>query len=210
MATRHRFSAFLTPFLIAALIWPAGASPLGKKTQRSLPLAKLAAKNLSEDEAILHILNRLGFGPRPGDMDRVRKAGLEKYIEQQLNPATIADTAVQARLERYPTLAMSPAKLLEEFPNPAQAARRMGLSPEEYRKQMEEKAPRPEGNRNMQPPRMEDVRGPQRIVGELSLAKLTRAIYSERQLEEMMVDFWFNHFNVFTGKGADRWLLTSY
>ena len=58
--------------------------------------------------------------------------------------------------------------------------------------------------------RFEEVRTPQRIIAELAMAKMTRAIYSERQLHEEMVDFWFNHFNVFACKGADRWLLTSY
>lgn len=56
----------------------------------------------------------------------------------------------------------------------------------------------------------ERVRLPQRIVAELSMAKMTRAVYSERQLQEMMVDFWYNHFNVFAAKGADRWLITAY
>jgi uncharacterized protein (DUF1800 family) len=56
----------------------------------------------------------------------------------------------------------------------------------------------------------EQIRLPQRIVAELSMAKMTRAVYSERQLQEMMVDFWYNHFNVFAAKGADRWLVTEY
>ena len=56
----------------------------------------------------------------------------------------------------------------------------------------------------------ENIHTPQRIVAELSMAKMTRAVYSERQLHEMMVDFWYNHFNVFAAKGADRWLITSY
>jgi uncharacterized protein (DUF1800 family) len=56
----------------------------------------------------------------------------------------------------------------------------------------------------------ENNRTPQRVVAELSMAKLTRAVYSERQLNEQMVDFWYNHFNVFAAKGADRWLITSY
>jgi uncharacterized protein (DUF1800 family) len=56
----------------------------------------------------------------------------------------------------------------------------------------------------------EQIRLPQRIVAELSMAKMTRAVYSERQLQEMMVDFWYNHFNVFASKGADRWLITEY
>jgi uncharacterized protein (DUF1800 family) len=56
----------------------------------------------------------------------------------------------------------------------------------------------------------ENIRAPQRIVAELSMAKMTRAVYSERQLQEMMVDFWYNHFNVYAAKGADRWLVTAY
>jgi uncharacterized protein (DUF1800 family) len=56
----------------------------------------------------------------------------------------------------------------------------------------------------------EKIRTPQRIVAELSMAKMTRAVYSERQLQEQMVDFWYNHFNVYAAKGADRWLITEY
>ena len=51
---------------------------------------------------------------------------------------------------------------------------------------------------------------PQRITAELQASRILRAVYSERQLQEVMVDFWTNHFNVFAGKGADRWLLISY
>jgi uncharacterized protein (DUF1800 family) len=56
----------------------------------------------------------------------------------------------------------------------------------------------------------DDSRRPQRVVEELAMAKVTRAIYSERQLQQIMDDFWFNHFNVFAGKGEDRYYLTSY
>ena len=51
---------------------------------------------------------------------------------------------------------------------------------------------------------------PQRIIAELQASRILRAVYSERQLQEVMVDFWTNHFNVFAGKGADRWLLPAY
>jgi uncharacterized protein (DUF1800 family) len=56
----------------------------------------------------------------------------------------------------------------------------------------------------------DDSKRPQRVVEELAMAKVARAIYSERQLQQVMDDFWFNHFNVFAGKGEDRWFLTSY
>ncbi len=205
---------------------------VGKQFKGQLPITEL-----SEEEATLHALNRLGYGPRPGEVERVRKMGLEKWIERQLEPEKIDDSALEARLAKYQTLAMSPAKLLEEFPPPQVAARRAGMTQEEYIKQQqnrvrqreeylrqremgempqsEDAAARNRG-RNLQDmdpnmaPRLEEVRTPQRIIAELSMAKLTRAVYSERQLNEQIADFWFNHFNVFAQKGADRWLVTSY
>ncbi len=228
-----------------------------KKPKESAVLKGLPITELSEDEAVMHALNRLAYGPRPGDIERVRQMGLQKWIEQQLDPKAIDDRAVEARLERYPTLKMSSAKLLEEYPQQKQAAKQAGLTREEYRREQEERrkaqqsgeaqpaedTARPgdqqkpsgaadaqasetnsapvkgAGKRNLlegggdpnNPPRaLEDSKRPQRIIAELSMAKMARAIYSERQLDEVMADFWFNHFNVFAGKGADRWLLTSY
>lgn len=185
---------------------------------------RLPVAELSEDEAIFHALNRLAFGPRPGEIERVRRMGLENWIGQQLHPEMIDDSEAAARLERFPTLAMSPAQLLAEYPHPVMAARRAGVSPEEYRRELERRREVLERTREQreagQPVDPEaarmfmqtarEFRGPQRILAELSAAKLTRAIYSERQLEELLADFWFNHFNVFANKGAGRWLITSY
>jgi hypothetical protein len=83
---------------------------------KGLPITELSA-----DEAILHALNRLAYGPRPGDVERVRQMGLAKWIEEQLNPGSLDDKALEARLENYPTLRMSSAKLLSEYPQPKQA-----------------------------------------------------------------------------------------
>ena len=102
---------------LAAL--PAAAK---KKTNADPVLTGLPITELSEDEAVQHALNRLAYGPRPGDVERVKQMGLAKWIEQQLNPKSIDDRAVQARLEQYPTLAMSTAQLMAEYPNPKQAA----------------------------------------------------------------------------------------
>src|SRR5713226_6514120 len=91
-----------------------------KKPKQDPVLKGLPIKELSTDEAILHALNRLGYGPRPGDVERVRRMGLAKWIEQQLNPNAIDDRAVEARLEQFPSLRMSSAKLLAEYPQPKQ------------------------------------------------------------------------------------------
>ena len=210
----------------------------------------LPVHDVTEEDAILQALNRLGFGPRSGDLERVKEMGLQKWIDQQLRPDLINDSALEARLDRFPTLKMASSKLLEEFPQPQVALRREGVSVEQNRKQQQARlqgatrASRADGDdsnrmsgqiqakfENMDPDansamdkakekgdggvgnQMSDYAAthtPQRIVTELSMAKVTRAVYSERQLEEEMVDFWFNHFNVFAAKGADRWLITSY
>ena len=74
----------------------------------------------------MHALNRLAYGPRPGDVERIRQMGLEKWIDEQLHPDSIDDSALDKRLEKYPTLKMSSSKLLNEFPPPNQAAKKAG------------------------------------------------------------------------------------
>ena len=273
------FRAFLAISLSLALCLPLGfaspqisaapAPPAADKKHNQDPVLKgLPITELSEDEAILHALNRLAFGPRPGDVERVKKMGLSAWIEQQLNPNSIDDRVAEARLEQYPTLKMSSSKLLAEYPRPKQALKKerkrelaqsrpadnaaaviakdmrpdQAVEPDAQEPSasqtktasasedadapvpMKESAPvenpptRGAGGRKslgVDPdavPRAvaDDSRRPQRIVAELSMAKMTRAIYSERQLQQVMDDFWFNHFNVYAAKGADRWLLTSY
>jgi uncharacterized protein (DUF1800 family) len=255
----------------------AGAAAAKDKKQKQDPALKgLPITELSADEAILHALNRLAYGPRPGDVERVRQIGLAKWIDQQLNPNSIDDKAVDARLENYPTLQMSSAKLLAEYPQPKQgekqavrqaqadqrrsdvaaatiardmqSAQRGKTNGEDARSapasaaqpaQSNADTPSPMKDASMKqdssaeanPPTpgaggkrdllggdpnavpraiADDSKRPQRVVEELAMAKVTRAIYSERQLQQIMDDFWFNHLNVFAGKGEDRWFLTSY
>jgi uncharacterized protein (DUF1800 family) len=186
---------------------------LPKKFKGDLPITQL-----TEDQAILQALNRLAYGPRPGDVERVRQMGLAKWIDQQLNPDSIDDSALDQRLSRYSTLNMSSQQLLADFPPPQQAAKKEGLTKDEYKQQMQEKRKEsvgemlPTGDDNFDKANVELARlvGPNRITAELAMAKMDRAIYSNRQLEAVMEDFWFNHFNVFANKGAEKWLLTSY
>jgi len=186
---------------------------LDKKFKGKLPITEL-----TEDQAVTHALNRLGYGPRPGDIENIKRMGLEKWIDQQLDPDSIDDSALNARLERYPTLKMSSKELLENFPAPAQAAKQEGMTKEEVEQQVREKrrdamgAVLETGDDNIDKAQLQlaMMQGPGRIIAELSMGKLDRAIYSQRQLEAVMEDFWFNHFNIFANKGDDRWLVTSY
>ncbi|HEY4951008.1 MAG TPA: DUF1800 domain-containing protein [Candidatus Acidoferrales bacterium] len=190
---------------------------LDKKFKGKLPISEL-----TEDEAILHAMNRLAYGPRPGDVEQIRQTGLEKWIDQQLHPETINDADLNLRLQRYPTLEMSSKRLLEEFPRPDQNAKQQGLTKQQAKDQYEQqlKAKQQEaqsqiivtGNDNLDKAQQQlaKLQGPNRIIAELSMAKVDRAVYSNRQLQAVMEDFWFNHFNVFANKGDDRWLLTAY
>jgi uncharacterized protein (DUF1800 family) len=177
---------------------------------------KMPITQLTEDEATLHALTRLGYGPRPGDVERIRKMGLEKWIDQQLHPDSIDDSALDERLSAYQTLKMSSEKLVEDFPPPNQAAKNEGLTKQEFKEQQKEKRLdalaqlQQSGQADKAQEQLAKIQGPQRIIAELSMAKLDRAVYSQRQLEAVMEDFWFNHFNVFAQKGADKWMLTSY
>ena len=249
------------------------ATPPAAKDKKPKPdpaLKGLPITELSPDEAILHALNRLAYGPRPGDIERVRQMGLAKWIEQQLNPNSIDDKAAEARLEDYQTLRMSTAKLIAEYPQPKAAVIQAERQARERVQQEQRRADPAASEKEMQAPQgqdpqssspageslpssaaenptapapmkepaiepdqaakgarrhqalgggdpnsmpravADDSRRPARVVAELAMAKVTRALYSERQLQQVMDDFWFNHFNVFAGKGEDRYYLTSY
>src|SRR6267378_4212039 len=106
-----RIHALLTALLVVSLVVPAfGQQPKSKKkiaaavVEKPKTIDELATQDLTQDQAIMHVLNRLGFGPRPGDVDRVREIGIEKYIDAQLNPAKIDDSSTEARLKGYTTL----------------------------------------------------------------------------------------------------------
>ena len=180
-------------------------------------------KSLTDEQRIIHVLNRLGFGARPGDVERVKAMGVEKYIEQQLNPEKITDTVAENKVRELSVLNMQTAELYEKYPQPGQLLRQLqarGMLPAEM---SDDKA---KNNQNTPPAnpldneknrqaiqeyyRENGLQRPQRIIDELQASRILRAVYSERQLQEVMVDFWTNHFNIFANKGADRWLLPAW
>jgi uncharacterized protein (DUF1800 family) len=309
--------------LVAAALFVATAgstqSALGKKKVR--PSEGTSQTQMDAQKRAVHALNRLSFGPRPGDVDSVMKMGVDRWIDLQLHPDKIDDGALEARLAPFRTLRMDTKEIVENFPSnqlikdiangkallPRDPTKRAVYEAqlERYQDKQERKNEKDEGIKNAvaggdaqkaamtdavckdaacsaaadsTPPadpdqmhrreerhlanqktqelldlpadermkvilRMspEDRRAiaasnkgakadalldgmnakqketvmalnnpEQVVVNELTQAKLLRAIYSERQLDEVLTDFWFNHFNVFINKGADRYLLTSY
>ena len=203
---------------------PALILMLSLAAQSIVPVAaQKSAKThaLRQEQRIVHVLNRLGFGARPGDVERVKAMGLEHYINQQLNPDKIADTVAENKIKDLTVLNMPAAELYAKYPQPGQLLRQLkarGMLPEGAEMPANNQTP-PAGNpldneKNREVIekyyRENGLQRPQRIIAELQASRILRAVYSERQLQEVMVDFWTNHFNVFAGKGADRWLLPAY
>ena len=164
----------------------------------------------ADDRTIAHVLNRLGFGPAPDDIERVRGIGLEAYIEQQLRPERVPDTVVASRLAALRTLTMSTRELAESIFLPAQMARRetqQARAAQDRASMVSTPGSNPAG---MPSRDRTAIRAEGQVLIDLSQQKILRAAYSERQLAEVMIDFWFNHFNVFAGKGLTRLYLTEY
>lgn len=143
----------------------------------SLP-AHSAETTETTDQQALHVLNRLGYGPKPGDIERIKQLGIAPYIEAQLHPETIPLPSVLT--QRLKSLDVTDKEageaLLELFVVSSSSKPDDKAASKKRRVSMD------------------------RIVERTAEARIVRAIDSPRQLEEVMVDFWFNHFNVFSGK----------
>ena len=251
---------------------------------------------MTEDQKALHALNRLTFGPRPGDLEQIKHTGVSQWIEQQLQPESIPENPVLlAKLAPLDTLQMTTAAMLQKYPSPqmikqmadgklplpaaddplTRAAAQTAIARYEQKKGVDDAAPAPaqpmpRGGRmtaemlsalpldadqksdllngtqetrldllaslpddklvavlealppqlrnrlaNAGPPalrrRVEILNTPMQVVNrDLTEGKLLSAIYSNRQLDEVLTDFWFNHFNVYLDKGPDRFMITAY
>jgi uncharacterized protein (DUF1800 family) len=188
-----RFARFTTALLLLTTVAP--WAPLA--AQRASGTAQ-PPREQTADQQLHHVLNRLAFGARPGEVEAVRAMGVDAWIERQLRPETIPDSAMTAFLSAYTTLDMSGTALLAAFPPPgavqAQLARQGGgmVAPGDSVRLREA------------------GRASARMVGELGSSRVARAVQSERQLEEVLVDFWSNHFSIFSGKDRTRYFLPEY
>jgi uncharacterized protein (DUF1800 family) len=144
------------------------------------------AADTSDQQALL-VLNRLAYGPKPGDIDRVKQLGVKQYIDEQLHPENIPlPPALNARLDGLDTANMTTGEVLRQFVELRKSAQTDDNAKQQQREFVG------------------------RVTEQTAEARLARAIDSPRQLQEVMVDFWFNHFNVYAGKGIDRALVGSY
>ncbi len=187
-------------------------------------------KPLTEDQKILHVLNRLGYGARPGDVAKVKAMGLQKYIDQQLNPSSIPDPVAEAKVKNLDIFNMSTAELFAKYPNPGALLKQLeggkaAQANAQNKKNVQTPAagsapPNPadisEADKKERRDKIQelyakyDLKPAGQILPQIVANRVLRDVYSERQLQEVMVDFWQNHFNVFSGKNAVRWYIPSY
>jgi uncharacterized protein (DUF1800 family) len=157
--------------------------------------AQQPAREQTADQQVRHVLNRLAFGPRPGDYERVRSMGVDAWIEQQLHPEQLTDAPATQFIAQLGSYTASASELLAEYPRPAQIQQQLANA----RTQADSAALRGQAQEG------------RRVIAEVQAARVGRAVVGEKQLEEVMVDFWLNHFSVFSGKGAQmRYYLPSY
>ena len=171
---------------------------VGAVTVETLAAARAQTRDLNTREQAFHVLNRLAFGPRPGDVDRVVAMGVDRWVEQQLQPDRVPDRDTDQLLRQFPDLKRSASELLADYPprNAQQLAARLRADSMLTRADSIELRRQARQNRE--------------FVNDLLAAKVGRAVVSERQLTEVMTDFWENHFNVFIGKQQLRYYLPEY
>lgn len=208
--------AFISIFVMCAPIFALGTD------------TKSGTKALTQEQKIMHVLNRLGFGARPGDVEKVKTIGLQKYIDQQLNGFSLDDALAETKVKNIEIFNMSTAEVFAKYPNPGallrqleggkrakQAAAQTPMNgekmPEEAGKNGATADEQRERRQKLQGLYREyDLKPANQLVPQIAANRVLRAVYSERQLQEVMVDFWQNHFNVFSGKNAVRWYIPSY
>ncbi|MGN6525547.1 MAG: DUF1800 domain-containing protein [Burkholderiaceae bacterium] len=191
-----------------AISSPAHVPAVSRRTALAAGLAALAWRPVRasgpagdpQSEA-LHVLQRLAFGPAPGDLARVAGMGVDAWIAEQLQPAAIALPAtLAARLAALESPRLSDHELVQRYRQAERAAKAAAAAGRE--------------DDAASQPRTAERRERRQLllqVGyEAGEARLARALASPRQLEEVLVDFWFDHFNVYQGKGLDRVLVESY
>jgi len=246
---------------IALLLCAALTVPFG--------FSKVSIPQITADQKIEQVLNRLTFGPRPGDAAYIRRIGVAAFIREQLHPESLPENPMlEAKLAPLDTLSMTSAEMVikyppqqqiramaqgkRPFPNDPETLRIVRRAIDRYKARLAEGKSGPDPVTENPPPEEKvanleslaateqyDVLdalprakrqalyaaaspalrrriqllqgGPQQVVNsDLAQGKILRAVYSNRQLEEVLTDFWYNHFNVFLDKGADRYLVTSY
>jgi uncharacterized protein (DUF1800 family) len=186
-----------------------GASSSGS-TERFVVVPATEPREQTADQQVRHALDRLAFGPRPGDVARVREMGVDRWIALQLAPDRMNDAAADALVaSAFETYHADTRDLVALAQAGQQAIRQRARAATQRGDTANRRDLRADALRD-DPQLREQLRRARRVVGDVQAVKLARAVASERQLDEVMTDFWENHFSVFAGKGQTRIFIPSY
>ena len=175
------------------------------------PTPKMPYKKagLTEQEAALHLLNRFTFGPKPGQVEEVVKQGLENWFLAQLQPVP-DNEVVRNRLAGFQALNMPTDSIVNTYLQPAQLIR-LAIKNGFIDKDSVDKTDKPAYRDAIKKMQSEyGYRPLQELQRELINQKVIRAVYSDAQLQEVLTDFWFNHFNVSLTKNQVQQLVLPY
>jgi uncharacterized protein (DUF1800 family) len=154
-------------------------------------------RELPADQQIIQALNRLTFGPKPGDAQRVRALGLENWIDQQLSPDKINDSGMEQFVARYPAINQDQNDLLRQYAEQQRARRQVRQERADTTRAMTGA-----DSMAMRQQLQQQFGLTRQVVTQLQSSRVARAVASERQLQEVMTDFWENHFNIYAQKGG--------
>ena len=201
----RRFGPFLVAVVAIAVAATASARSVAgnvrsitQAPRESIAPRELTERELNGREQAIHALNRLAFGPRPGDVERVMRLGVDRWIELQLRPERIENRRTEQALAAFPLAQRSATDLLRTYPPPGALLVQARLRGDTIMTARDSAELRRQAQRGRE------------FVSDLLAAKVARATVSERQLEEVLTDFWENHFSVFIGKGQLRYYLPEY
>ncbi len=164
------------------------------------PVAYTQETQATDRDRAIHLLQRATYGPRPADVDAVLSDGISDWLDRQLHPERIDNAALETLLDGVPVASMSLNELAGQYP-PNQVLQSVRqLSQSNSLEESDQRRLRRELGEH----------SPRRILDGLATTRITNAVHSERQIEEMMTAFWYDHFNVFWGKDATRLLVPGY
>lgn len=193
-----RLTRVLSLSALGATVACGGKSPTHVAVAPEYAVAPIGPREQSAEQQVNHALSRLTFGPRPGDAEKVRQMGVDRWIAWQLQPDRIDDSRTEGFFSTFEAYHTSASELQRKYPPPAQLLNRLG-------------GDRSKLSRADSAQLQESQQGLRKVTTELEGGRVDRATLTERQLQEVMTDFWLNHFTVYIQKNPqERYHIAEY
>jgi uncharacterized protein (DUF1800 family) len=192
-----KLTGIAAALIVIAPIGMSGQSSGARRIQPRPSVVRLDVRELPADQQIIHALSRLTFGAKPGDVLKVRAIGLDNWIDQQLHPDKIDDSAIDQFVANYSVLHQDQNALLQQYAQQQRDRQQARIDRADSARMMN-----PVDTTAMRQQMQQQVNLTRQVVTQFQSSRVARAVASERQLQEVMTDFWENHFSVYAQKGG--------